>query len=147
MFCLSTRNKTYYNESSEPKGSFFLFLPTNFTFFAFFFRKTCVFQKKAVSLCEFYVRERNEVMQIAINPNIYGSAQIYAERKGLNLTTVIENFLVQFMSSAKEQTIEKKHREIEITPGAAWFEHSKPLNITDEEVDKIRYEHIMEKYK
>lgn len=86
-------------------------------------------------------------MQIAINPNIYGSAQIYAERKGLNLTTVIENFLVQFMSSAKEQTIEKKHREIEITPGAAWFEHNKPLNITDEEVDKIRYEHIMEKYK
>ena len=147
MFYLSTRNKTYYNESSEPKGSFFLFLPTNFTFFAFFFRKTCVFQKKAVPLCEFYVRERNEVMQIAINPNIYGSAQIYAERRGLNLTTMIENFLVQLISSAKEYSQERKPRTIKITPTVARLKTGHSWNVSDEELDKIRYDYLMEKYK
>lgn len=32
-------------------------------------------------------------MQVAINPNLYGSAQAYAEKRGLNITVVIENFL------------------------------------------------------
>ena len=38
-------------------------------------------------------------MQVAINPNLYGSAQTYAEKRGLNLTAVIENFLERFISS------------------------------------------------
>lgn len=42
-------------------------------------------------------------MQVAINPNIYGPAQLYAKRKGLDITAVIEDFLVKFMSSAKEK--------------------------------------------
>ena len=91
--------------------------------------------------------ERSGVMQIAINPNIYEPALLYAERKGLNLTTVIENFLVQFTASAKEQTQEKKPREIKITPRAAWFKRGNPWNVSDEELDKVRYEYLMEKYK
>ena len=86
-------------------------------------------------------------MQVAINPNIYGSAQIYAERKGLNLTQVIEEFLVQLTSSAKEQTIAHEPRTIEITPRAAWFKRGNPWKATDEEVDKIKREYLMEKYK
>ena len=38
-------------------------------------------------------------MQVAINPTLYGSAQTYAEKRGLNLTAVIENFLERFISS------------------------------------------------
>lgn len=41
-------------------------------------------------------------MQVAINPNIYGPARVYAERKGLDITAVIEDFLVKFMSSDED---------------------------------------------
>ena len=40
-------------------------------------------------------------MQIAIDPTIYGTAQIYAEQKGLNLTVMIENFLERFIQEKK----------------------------------------------
>ncbi len=36
-------------------------------------------------------------MQVAINPSIYGAAQSYAEKRGLNLTVLIENFLERFI--------------------------------------------------
>ena len=44
-------------------------------------------------------------MRVAINPSLYGTAQAYAEQKGLNLTLMIENFLERFISKekAKEQ--------------------------------------------
>ena len=38
-------------------------------------------------------------MQIAINPTLYGSAQTYAERRGLNLSELIENFLQRLVMS------------------------------------------------
>lgn len=38
-------------------------------------------------------------MQIAINPTLYGSAQVYAEKRGLNLSVIIENFLERLISS------------------------------------------------
>ena len=41
-------------------------------------------------------------MQVTINPNIYGPAQLYAERRGLDLTAVIEDFLVRFMASDED---------------------------------------------
>lgn len=41
-------------------------------------------------------------MQVTINPNIYGQAQLYAERRGLDLTAVIEDFLVKFMASDED---------------------------------------------
>ena len=42
---------------------------------------------------------KTKAMQVAINPGLYGSAQRYAEQKGLNLTTVIESFLQRFINS------------------------------------------------
>ena len=47
-------------------------------------------------------------MQVAINPNLYGTAQVYAEKRGLNLTSVIEKFLERFITqeaAANEQEL------------------------------------------
>ena len=46
-------------------------------------------------------------MQIAINPNLYGSAQVYAEERGLNLTVLIENFLERFIQE-KETAVSQE---------------------------------------
>ena len=86
-------------------------------------------------------------MQIAINPDIYGPAQSYAEREGLNLTTIIEDFLVHFISSSKKHMETTKPNEIEITPGAAWCRRGNPWKASDEEVDNMIREYILEKYK
>jgi hypothetical protein len=85
-------------------------------------------------------------MQVAINPNIYEPAQVLAARRGLNLTKVIEDYLVQFMSSAKEQT-QKKKRAIKITPTVARLKTGHSWDVSDEELDQMRYEYLMEKYK
>ena len=45
-------------------------------------------------------------MQVAINPNLYDSAQIYAKQRGLNLTAMIEEFLTRLIATketAKEE--------------------------------------------
>ena len=47
-------------------------------------------------------------MEIAINSIIYQKAQAYAQQNGLNLTTVIENFLVRFMGK-NQSTTEKEN--------------------------------------
>lgn len=48
-------------------------------------------------------------MDVAINNNIYKQASAYAQQQGLNLTSVIEDFLVRFIrrnkSAATEQTV------------------------------------------
>ena len=44
-------------------------------------------------------------MEIAINSHIYQQAQVYAQGQGLNLGSVIENFLVGFIS---KKTAEKE---------------------------------------
>ena len=40
-------------------------------------------------------------MEVAINNNIYKQASAYAQQQGLNLTSVIENFLVRFIGNSK----------------------------------------------
>ena len=45
-------------------------------------------------------------MEVTINRNIYQEAQAHAQQQGLNLTAVIENFLVRFI--AKSQKTDKK---------------------------------------
>ena len=48
-------------------------------------------------------------MDVAINNNIYRQAAAYAQQQGLNLTSVIEDFLVRFIrrnkSAATEQNV------------------------------------------
>ena len=47
-------------------------------------------------------------MDVAINNNIYQQASAYAQKQGLSLTSVIENFLMRFIDrnqSATEQPV------------------------------------------
>ncbi len=39
-------------------------------------------------------------MEITINKNLYQEAQNYAQLQGLNLTTVIESFLIRFIAKS-----------------------------------------------
>ena len=41
-------------------------------------------------------------MQIAINPTLYGSAQTYAKKRGLDLSVIVEKFLERLISSQDE---------------------------------------------
>lgn len=45
-------------------------------------------------------------MEVAINPNIYHSAEAYAQQQGLNITSVIEKFLLRFTKTNKTATEE-----------------------------------------
>ena len=48
-------------------------------------------------------------------------------------------------AQAKEKT-EAEQNSIEITPGVARLCTGHSWNVTDEELDQMRYEHLMEKY-
>ena len=82
-------------------------------------------------------------MQVAINPSLYDTAQIYAERQGINMTMLIENFLERYIQSKEEVS----NAPISITPRVARLKTGHSWNITDEELDNARYEYLMEKYK
>ena len=99
-------------------------------------------------------------MDVAINPSLYGTAQSYAEQKGLNLTLMIENFLERFIKKevvkAKEQELPDvvvsllgtAHGQMEgITPKVARLRTGHSWNVTDEELKNMRYEYLLEKYK
>ena len=86
-------------------------------------------------------------MQVAINPSLYDTAQIYAERQGLNLTAIIEDFLLRFTASVSETAEQTKPHSIPITPKVARLKTGRTWSVTDEELDKIRYEYLAEKYK
>jgi len=43
-------------------------------------------------------------MQIAINPSLYGSAEMYAQKQGINVSELIERFLERFISSQRTDT-------------------------------------------
>ena len=40
-------------------------------------------------------------MKVAINSKLYQQAPVYAQKKGLNLTAVIESFLLRFIDNSK----------------------------------------------
>ncbi|MBQ2192602.1 MAG: hypothetical protein II403_01535 [Prevotella sp.] len=46
-------------------------------------------------------------MNVVINSNLYRQASEYAKAQGLNLTTVIENFLVRFVGQDKASSSEQ----------------------------------------
>jgi len=43
-------------------------------------------------------------MEVTIDTKLYQQALTYAQQQGLNLTSVIENFLVRFVGSSKNTT-------------------------------------------
>ena len=81
-------------------------------------------------------------MQVAINPTLYGSAQTYAEKRGLNLTAVIENFLERFISS--ETSTEEDVPDVVLSLlGAAGGQVDK----NDINGRQAYYKYVEEKYK
>ncbi|MBQ6063060.1 MAG: hypothetical protein IJK87_05430 [Prevotella sp.] len=99
-------------------------------------------------------------MEIAINNSIYQQAQTLAQQQGQSLNAVIENFLVQFIGNRQQenqhqfqihhddQTETAKVKEMKgLSPRVMRFIRGNPWYITDEETDKIRTEHIKNKYK
>ena len=82
-------------------------------------------------------------MQVAINPSLYDTAQIYAERQGINMTALIENFLERYIKSKEEVS----DTPITITPRVARLKTGHSWNVSDEELDHMRYEYLMDKYK
>ena len=82
-------------------------------------------------------------MQVAINPNLYGTAQIYAEQRGLNLTAVIEGFLEHFIS-AKDDV-----RDEEVPDVVLSLLGSAQGKISENDLNgrEAYYHYIEEKYK
>lgn len=82
-------------------------------------------------------------MQVAINPSLYDTAQIYAKRQGINITMLIENFLERYIKSEEKSA----QTPISITPKVARLKTGHSWNVSDQELDRMRYEYLAEKYK
>ena len=82
-------------------------------------------------------------MQIAINPNLYGTAQVYAEQRGLNLTAVIEGFLEQFINTKENVRDEEVPDVVLSLLGSA---HG-TISENDLNGREAYYHYIEEKYK
>lgn len=80
-------------------------------------------------------------MQVAINPNVYKQAQAYAQEHGLNLTNIIENFLMQFIGQNK--AIEQPVPDVVLS----LIGTGKPLADDDLNGREAYYQYIEEKYK
>ena len=86
-------------------------------------------------------------MQVAINPTLYGDAQIFAERRGLNINQMIDDFLANFVQSTSKDDEKTQKRAIEVSPRVASLLSGHSWNIADEELDDMRYKYLAEKYK
>jgi len=69
------------------------------------------FPKKIVSL-QLKRFKDSKIMNVAINSNIYRQASDYAQSQGLDLSDVIENFLVRFIGKSKAIETEQQVPDI-----------------------------------
>jgi hypothetical protein len=84
------------------------------------------------------------IMQVSINPNLYGEAQTYAEKQGLNLNLVIEKFLERFISAQGRITSQEQLPDVVLNLlGAA----EGTLDADDLNGRTSYYQHLEEKYK
>ena len=81
-------------------------------------------------------------MQIAINPDIYRSAQAFATQQGLSLKTVIEDFLVHFARWEKQAADQAVPDIVLSLLGAG-----EPLQEDDLNGRKAYYQYLEEKQK
>ncbi|MBQ9522707.1 MAG: hypothetical protein IJR74_02675 [Paludibacteraceae bacterium] len=81
-------------------------------------------------------------MQVAINPNLYGTAQIYAEQRGLDLAAMIERYLERFIKSEKVATEEAVPDVVLSLLGAGSSVAEDDLNARE-----AYYQYLEEKYK
>lgn len=82
------------------------------------------------------------IMEVAINNNIYQKAQTYAQQQGLNLTTVIESFLMHFISKSKA-TAEQPIPDVVLSLLGA----GAPIDDDDLNGRKAYSQYLEEKYK
>lgn len=81
-------------------------------------------------------------MEVAINSSIYRQAQSRAQEQGLSLTTVIENFLLRFVSKSDTQQ--------EVVPDVvlSLLGAAEPTNGENKkEREETYYQYLEEKYK
>ena len=81
-------------------------------------------------------------MQIAINPEVYRSAQISAQSQGLNLNSVIEDFLINF-ARKKEQTTDHAVPDVVLSLLGA----GEPVGENDLNGREAYYQYLDEKHK
>lgn len=81
-------------------------------------------------------------MNVAINSTIYRQASDYAQSQGLNLTEVIENFLVRFVGKNKAMDTEKQVPDIVLSLLGA----GDAVSDDDLNARKAYHEYLEEKY-
>ena len=86
-------------------------------------------------------------MQVAINPTLYGDAQLFAEKRGLNINQMIDEFLANFVRSISKNEDKEQKRAIEVSPRVANLLSGHSWDISDVELDDMRYKYLAEKYK
>lgn len=85
-------------------------------------------------------------MQVAINPTLYGDARVFAEKRGLNINQMIDDFLVNFVQNISKTEKKEKTRTIEISPRVASLLTGYSWDVSDEELDDMRYKYLAEKF-
>ena len=81
-------------------------------------------------------------MEVAINSQLYQQASAYAQQRGLNLTSVIENFLMRFVGTSKNATEQTVPDVVQSLLGAGERVAEDDLNARES-----YYEYLEEKYK
>ena len=81
-------------------------------------------------------------MEVVIDPKLYQQALTYAQQQGLNLTSVIENFLVSFVGGNKK-TNEQAVPDIVLSLLGAGE------SVADEDINarEAYYDYLEQKYK
>ena len=80
-------------------------------------------------------------MEVAIDSKLYQQASTYAQQQGLNITSVIENFLVRFVGRGKDTT-EQAVPDVVLRLGAGENVGEDDLNARE-----AYYDYLEEKYK
>jgi antitoxin component of RelBE/YafQ-DinJ toxin-antitoxin module len=87
-------------------------------------------------------KQRTAIMEVVIDSKIYQQASTYAQQQGLNLTSVIENFLVRFVGREKDPTEQAIPDVVLSLLGAGEKVAEDDLNARE-----AYYEYLEEKYK
>jgi len=82
------------------------------------------------------------IMEVVINNSIYRQASDYARQQGLNLTEVIENFLIHFIGRNQNATKQSVPDVVMSLLGAG-----EPVAEDDLNAREAYYQYLEEKYK
>ena len=82
------------------------------------------------------------IMEVAIDSRLYQQASAYAQQRGLNLTSVIENFLMRFVGTGENATEQAVPDVVQSLLGAGEKVAEDDMNARE-----AYYEYLEEKYK